>query len=344
MFEAESVKGSSSKKRTAKSKRFREQVGWICDELQRSDHVTRELFVQHFIEDQTNEGNLRSDWSRAKNAIMAVKSSDGIVVEERDATLFLRTPSGVPQFATRQFQSDQDVEAKQRIGELVATFLADESLSGKMSVFLGSGSTVFHVGYQMCKHGPYEQLFATVNIPMAAQWCQDDHPPVEQVSIPEAVLETRRARLATIQKPSWSPAIAIVGADGCHYDPVKDEVSFYAMNESVALNTNLFVKNATDLVIVCLASGKMDFGRNMGPLIDLPLGTEVRRALVTDKPPLKAISHAFKKARWTIITEYDDWKRLPEPEQPSSPSTKSKSERSKSSAESNVLPFPDGDD
>jgi hypothetical protein len=50
----------------------------------------------------------------------------------------------------------------------------------------------------------------------------------------------------------------------------------------------------------------------MGPRIELPPGKEVRRALVTDKAPGDAILGALKKAGWTIITEYDDWKRLPE--------------------------------
>jgi hypothetical protein len=314
MFEAERInhKGSTSKKRKTKSKRFEEQVGWISDQLRHFDHVSRDEFVDHFLDDQTNEGNLRSDWCRGKSAIIAVKACDGVVVEEQNNTLFLRTPSGVSQFATKQFQSDHDVAAKQHIGELVAAFLADEKLSRKMSVFLGSGSTILHVGLQMCKDRHYNNLFATVNIPMAALWCQCEDPPVKQVSFPEADLDTNRARLATIQKPSWTPAIAIVGADGCHYDAVKDLVSFYAMDRSVAINTNVYVMSATDLVIVCLASEKMGSGRNMGPRIELPPGKEVRRALVTDKAPGDAILGALKKAGWTIITEYDDWKRLPE--------------------------------
>lgn len=348
MSEAEDPALQSHKSQRSSPESFREQVRWICDKLlHASGTVSREDFVTYFLGDETsrtNVDNLKAAWSRAKNAVETVLASVDMIVQERDATLRLKTPLGLPQFATAHFQSDQDFEAKQCIGDLVAGFLADKELSGGMSVFLGSGSTVFHVGYKMCERGPYEQLFATVNIPVAALWCQRNRPPVEQVSIPEAVLETPRARLATIQKPSWTPAISIVGADGCHYEPDRDEVSFYAMNESVALNTNLFARNATDLVIVCLASGKMDFGRNMGPRIDLPRSRGVRRALVTDKRPIKVIADAIRAAGWTIITKDQDWRHLPERQQPLSPSAMIRAERSRAGAEGNILEFPTGEE
>jgi len=345
MSEADDLPRQTDRSQRSSPEGFREQVKWICDKLHASGSAAREEFVRHFLGGETSGTNvdkLKASWSRAKNAVEIVLASVGMIVEERDTTLLLKTPVGLPQFATAHFQSDQDFEAKQFIGDLVAGFLADEELSGGMSVFLGSGSTVFHVGYKMCERGPYEQLFATVNIPVAALWCQRNRPPVEQVSIPQAVLETPRARLATIQKPSWTPAIAIVGADGCHYEPDRDEVSFYAMNESVALNTNLFAKNATDLVIVCIASGKLDFGRNVGPRIDLPRSRGVRRALVTDERPIKVIADAISVAGWTIITKPQDWRRLPERQQPLSPSAIRAETRA--SADGNILAFPSGDE
>ena len=324
-----------------KGRVFMERMEWLCDRLIESESVSREEFVDHFLRGRERTKkiieNLNADWSRARNAVKAVFQRLRMNVVEENATLRLEVSIELPQFATEHFQSDQDFEAKQKIGNLVADFLKKVS----MSVFLGSGSTVFHVGHKMCKRGKYEQVFFTVNIPLAALWCQQKNPPVEQVSMPEAVLETSRGRLATIQKPRWTPAIAIVGADGFHYDTDKNEISFYAMNESVALNTNVFVKNATDLVIVCMASGKIDFGRNMGPLIDLPRSRAVRRALVTDKPPDKIIAEAIAGAGWTIISKVEDWGRLPKP---LSPSDLIRAGKAKSKSGSNVVPFPGGEE
>lgn len=323
-------------------KGFMKQVEWICDRLREFGGVSREEFVDHFLGGSPGKlDTLKADWCRAKNAVKAVFQSLEMSVVEQNATLVLTIPIGLPQFATEHFQSDQDFEAKQRIGYLVADFLSNKSLSRLMSVFLGSGSTVFHVGYKMCERGKYEQLFFTVNVPLAALWCQQKNPPVERVTMPEGVLETDRGRLATIQTPRWTPATAIVGADGFHFDPNKNEVSFYAMNESVALNTNLFVKNAKDLVVVCMAGSKMGFGRNMGPLIDLPRSLGVRRALVTDKHPDKIIAAAITGAGWTIITKPEDWGRLPKP---LSPSDLLRVGKSKSKAAGNVVNFPTGEE
>jgi hypothetical protein len=323
-------------------KGFMKQVGWICNKLREAAAVSREQFLKHFLEGSPGKPDtLKADWCRAKNAVKAVFQSLGMNVDEENANLLLTVPIGLPQFATEHFQSDQDFEAKQHIGSLVADFLLDQGLSRLMSVFLGSGSTVFHVGYKMCERGKYRQLFFTVNIPLAALWCQQKNPPVKKVSIPEAELETDRSRLATIQKPRWTPAIAIVGADGCHFDPVKKEVFFYAMDIAVAINTNLFVKNATDLVVVCMASRKIGFGTNMGPLLDLPQNRGVRRALVTDKPPDKIIAEAITAAGWTIITKPRDWERLPKP---LSPSDLIRISKAKSKAGSNVVTFPIGEE
>ena len=323
-------------------KGFMKQVEWICNRLRETGTVLREQFLKHFLEGNPGKlDTLKADWCRAKSAVKAVFQSLGMDVVEENATLRLTVPIGLPQFATEHFQSDQDFEAKQHIGSLVADFLANKALSRLMSVFLGSGSTVFHVGYKMCGREKYGQLFFTVNIPLVALWCQQKNPPVEKVGIPEAVVEIDRNRLATIQKPRWTPAIAIVGADGCHYDPDKNEVSFYAMNEAVAINTELFVKNASDLVVVCMASRKIGFGTNNGPLINPPRSRGVRRALVTDKPPDKIIAEAIIAGGWTIISKSEDWRRLPKP---LSPSDLIRISKAKSKAGSNVVNFPIGEE
>jgi hypothetical protein len=72
-----------------------------------------------------------------------------------------------------------------------------------------------HSGDFNGRTGQYEQLFWTVNIALAAAWCELEQPPVDKISIPEAVLETKTFRFATMQLPAWSAAIVVVGADGC---------------------------------------------------------------------------------------------------------------------------------
>ena len=309
---------------------------WICDQLRKSGRVTKKQFVSEFSKGQ--EAKLGPDWSRAMNAVKAILKQLSIEVEERGPSLVLKGTFEPSRYKTKNFQPNQDADAKQRIGELVARFLKDEDLSLGMSVFLGSGSTIFRVGCEMCKYGPYEQLFATVNLPLANLLCEHDPPPVDQISIPEAVLETKKCRFATMQKPGWTPATVIVGADGCHYDSERGEVFLYAMDEAVARNTNLFVQNATDLVIVCLASRKIGFARNMGPLI-FPPRRGVRRALVTDKPPFEAIAKAFEKNSWVIITEYSHWVGLPKLEEPSYSMVQSERTHSTSGTENRVIPF-----
>jgi hypothetical protein len=296
---------------------------WICQRLRENGVVTRSEFIAYFEAGNpaSERPKLNSDWSRDMHAIKATLEELGIEVniDEDRAALCRLGPLEPVRYVSRYFESNRDIAAKGRIGELVAKFLRDEELCGRMSVFLGSGSTIFHVGRRMMDHGPYKQLFVTVNVALASLWCEADQPPASKISIPEAVLETETFRFATLKRPGWTPAIAIVGADGCHYDEEKDEVFLFAMDDSIANNTNLFTSSATDLVICCLASGKIDyFGRNMGPRI-YPPRKGVRLALVTDERPFVTIARAFEKGGWSIVTEYEHWKQLPKRQPPLSP-------------------------
>ena len=147
--------------------------------------------------------------------------------------------------------------------------------------------------------------------------CESDKPPVDKISIPEAVLETKAFRFATMVEPGWSAAMVVVGADGCYFSKEDQKVTLYANEEAVAKNTDLFVKNATHTIIVCLASRKIGRDRNSGPIIHPPRTVKgVVRALVTDDKLPREIENVFKRERWTIITCQDDWKDLPAPRSP----------------------------
>ena len=217
-------------------------------------------------------------------------------------------------YDTPSFVSEEDANAKMKIGDLVASFISEEPVKDK-SVFLGSGSTIFHVGLRMWEYGRhYEQQFWTVNIALAAAWCERFDPalrtPVTQISIPEAVLETHTFRFATMRPPRWSPAIAIVSADGCFFKE-KEGVVLYGNAEAVAQNTNLFVENATHSVLCCLSSEKIQKGfaeiPNAGPPIFPPTRRSVVRVLVTNEPPHEVAARAFRAGGWLIVAAQNDW-------------------------------------
>jgi hypothetical protein len=213
-------------------------------------------------------------------------------------------------YDTAWSQTTREGEAKQRIGELIAPFLSDNLLKGK-TIFLGNGSTVYHVGLKMCaENRSYDQRFVTVNIPLAALWCESKQPPVSQVSIPEAVLDTRTSRIKTMPGPGWPLTVSIVDADGCFYDEDKKEVVLYGKDESEATNTSLFVQNTRHTVLFCLTNTKVKMGFAQNPNTGPPISPPKRgviRVLVTNERYEIAIK-AFEKDGWLIVTELDDWK------------------------------------
>lgn len=292
------------------------QCRWILEQLRSKRRVRFEEFESAFAgSDGAAPAKLRPDWSRAIRAVATTLGELRVPVEVLNSGLKLNGELEPARYTTKRFRPDDEFAAKQKIGDLVASFLRSDK-SGRVSVFLGSGSTIYHVGLKMREHGPYEQrLFWTVNIALAAAWCESEEPPVDKISIPEAVLETKTFRFATMREPGWAAAMVIVGADGCFYNSEEQTVTLYANEESVAKNTDLFVNHATHTVMVCLASKKIGFDRNAGPIIHPPR-KGVIRALVTDQRPHQEIANVFEREGWTIVTEEKDWAALPEPKPP----------------------------
>lgn len=310
-----------------------QQAEWICNHLD-SDGEAKFADFKIAFPQRPTEG-----WHHTSHAVLIALKRAGVPASRDDAEnrlwiKFEGTQGKLPpdgkylkprHYHTKSFRPYEEVHRKRRIGELVARYLKEFSDEGKRkrwSVLLGSGSTIFEVGKAMAdlaeQEGPYQQLFWTVNIALAAYWCERDRPPVEKVSIPEAVLETNSFRFATMQKPSWSPAIAVVGVDGCLYEEEHAKVTLYANEVSVANNTTVFVTSATDTVICCLASSKMAFepgkGQNSGPPIRFPfplVKNYLRRFLVTDEDPQEDIVAILEKDDWVIVTKPEDWRKLP---------------------------------
>jgi hypothetical protein len=289
---------------------------WILRKLLTDKNVTKDEFTTHFLALSKQAGktktNWNPDWSRAKHATSACLRTLSIEFDgskDNEITL-LAVFEGVT-VSSGSFRPDIDFAFKQKIGQMLATFLKGK----RTSVFLGSGSTVFHIANAMKKNGQYKQLFWTVNIALAAALCGMDDPPVSKISIPEAVLETHSFRFATMQEPGWAPAMVIVGADGWRFDTEKSEVYFYGNEQSVADNTNLFVKNATHSVIYCLDSSKIQAGLdpypNSGPRIHSPR-KGVLRILVTNEEPPGQVQEYFKNDGWIIVADEADWANVEE--------------------------------
>jgi len=303
---------------------FERMCRWVRERILVGGKVTRSEFFKEFEKrderDSNRDQRLSPNWHRASHAVRAILQSPQFDVGINKSELTL-TKTGKSQdagspadrYRTTSFHPDVEGGAKQHIGQLIAEFLTNDLLAEK-TIFLGSGSTVFHVGLAMRdskKH--YKQRFVTVNMALAAEWCMEpERAPVSKISIPGAVLDTQSFRFSTMPGPGWPLTISIVAADGCFYDRDKKEVVLYGNEESVATNTNLFVQNTQHSVIFCLTGAKLRRGfmrlPNTGPPI-LPPKDDVIRVLVTEDPYETAVG-ALEQDEWMIVTEQKDWARV----------------------------------
>jgi DeoR/GlpR family transcriptional regulator of sugar metabolism len=293
--------------------------GWAFDVLRETGSVDRDSFLKQFggTGERSTTANLAPIWNRAVHAIYAVLKKQEWHVTLHGTTLTLDDRESVKdresplaRYTTTRFQATSELIAKQRIGELIASFLHEPTLSN-MTVFLGSGSTVFHVGLKMCEgERRYSQRFVTVNIPLVSVWCTQPNPPVNKISIPEAVLETQTFRFSTMPALRWPLTISVLGADGCFYDEGK--VVLYGNEESVAANTSLFVQNTRHTVLLCLTSSKIKLGFAMNTITGPPISSpkrDVIRVVVTDERYENSVQ-AFQKDGWMIVTESEDWEAV----------------------------------
>ena len=139
---------------------------------------------------------------------------------------------------------------------------------------------------------------------------------MSRIQIPEGHLRTSKYRFESMQRPDWSVPVAVIGADGCFYDYSRDSAILYANDRTVADNTNIFFRGATDSVICCISSTKLTDnpkqGQNSGPPIDSPnvhRNTAVKCYLVTDdvENGENRKIKALKNQGWRIVTKLHDW-------------------------------------
>ena len=296
--------------------KLQQRAEWICIQLASNKSVSLKEFTDFCSQMAKEPGeksvkpeNLASEWSKLAWGIASALTHVGYSVSFEDGD----TPDDgkslkCPQFEVARYKSDAFLvydkpEKKKKIGNLVAFFLREKI--ERRSVFLGSGSTVFWVGRAMFEQKvSFEHLFYSINIPLICYWAELSKegtvPPVKSVKIPEGsfqIAEFRYGPMRELQRQR-EVGVAVVGADGCRYDPKSASVSLYANSEDVGNNTNSITDMAVHAVVVCLTSDKIseDPGKGPGPTISGRSG--VTGILVTDEDPGEAVVNACIESNW----------------------------------------------
>lgn len=197
-------------------------------------------------------------------------------------------------YHTEGFRVNDNWDGKDRIGECVGTYLNQTD----REVFLGPGSSVFHVGRHIEKS--VEDRYNTINPAIAAEWASRgpmcNNPPPDQLTVIGGVLDTARFRYPTMRKPDDENrrySIVVAGADGAL---VHDKTCALLFRDySFANITNRFLSMALHSIVICLTSVKMK-SENMrtGPHLYLPSRKSViRKFVVTDAEPEFEIRQKF---------------------------------------------------
>lgn len=314
---------SDDLKRAVRRKLPERGAKWIAETLKNTHKVTKADYEEYFKSQDTPVGD--DDWSRTSRAVQGALEGIGQAASFDDDGAIVLSSDPEARFENRQFKPSENSEQKSRIGWLVAHYLKHRQ---DRNVMLGSGSTVFHVGKCMCaiashrNGGPYQQLFWTVNIALAAMWCEKSiQAPVARVQIPKGELRTRTFRYESMDPPKWNCPIAVVGADGCYFH--NDKAALFANEDSIATNTNVFMSSALDSVICCIVSDKLKYvqneGQNAGPPLENPPPVEKRGGvkwyLVTDKLELDKKGdpvdnpklERLKVNGWNLVSELSHW-------------------------------------
>jgi hypothetical protein len=314
-------------------KTFKDYCDWTYSHLFANSFVTREAFDDRFVpnksktlegeeihpEELTRDGrkrealkrNLDSTWSRVTDAVLSLLEIRKIGGWDNDKKAIRLTTRESKRYETDSFRPYDFAEEKAIIGMLVARYL---KFREGYHVLLGSGSTVFHVGRSMKYFEPYPQSLWTINFPLMAEWCELGTSPVDEIQVPKGALKTKTFRYASMKAPPWDAPIVVVGADGCFLDRRANKAKLYANEDSVADNTNRFIEKATDTVICCLVSQKLEkydrlSGQKSGPIIKTKLFDEaIQKFLVTDKNmENNPLIDALRGDSWKIVTQIEDW-------------------------------------
>lgn len=307
---------------------------WVSERLKQDGKVTREDFRKYYDDYHKTRGgkyDLYNDWHRVSVGVEALFPTFGIEVKRepgKKGGLVCLSPVPGASSPGALFNPHKEKGAKTTIGQLVAKWLHEQNKENKDRVIvLTSGSTVWHVGLQMCEftkaHGPYLQNIWTTNVPLAAEWCRSAPRPCKEVHIPEAVLELEQSRFSRMEEPkyNWTFSIAVIGAHGCLLD-TEGNAGLYAGWDSTAVGNQWFINRALYAVVACLPSTRLEISDNekgvAGPRITPPASPEVRKYLVTDDLPRNKLKiNSLKRAGWWIVTKDEDWRKQKEWEEKS---------------------------
>lgn len=315
-----------SQNETGSKKKFENYCFWATGKLKKEKRVTPTDFFENFKTDLPELKSTRdSEWSRVSYAVFGTLRALGCAVTLENKTLGLMGEINQPKrFENDEFRPYDQFEEKEKIGKLVAFYLSQRQ---DRHCLLGSGSTVYHVALQMRKiNKPFKQLFWTINFALLADWSEFGSP-IDDVEVPQGKLRPKTFRYESMDPPPWNPPIVVIGADGCYYEEQEEgkketgAAHLFANRGSVAFNTNLFIRKASDTVICCLTSSKLDYElrlkkdgglQNDGPLIIPPTKKVVQRLLVTDTMPRdKRIIEALEKDGWLPVTREEQFPGLP---------------------------------
>ena len=223
-----------------------ERAEWVCNNLVAG--VTLEQFKEHASKVAAAkggttplDGTLRGDFSRLAHGICAALRKMGVPVVFEGGRI--QTPIIEPTpFSTEKFPSEEKAQEKRQIGTLVAAHLKKKPWN-RLSVLLGSGTTVYWVGRAIGEQGNYSQVFHSINIPVLAHWSKMENAPVKKVTVPEGVFDIETFRYGSMNDFTnvKKVGIAVIGADSCLYDAAKPSVELFANEVPVGQITNRIV-------------------------------------------------------------------------------------------------------
>jgi hypothetical protein len=275
--------------------------------------------------EDSREDSIRSDWTRISFGIFAACEKLNVPGIKRTENELSCDSLECSRHESAYFRIYEKAYDKRAIGTLVAQYLKDLETKPQgaemSSLFIGSGSSAFWVGRAMSYLGPWNKIrqICTINIALLSYWSEltrtwttdgDPEPPTNFVKIPEGLYEPTQFRYTTMKnlQDQDEIGIAVVGADGCKYDPNKPSVYLFPTSDNIGQNTIRLIKMASIAVICCLTSDKILEKPPTGPCLRISGRKDIPCYLVTDdKLTNNKIVKAFADDNWHVVRKKEDW-------------------------------------
>jgi hypothetical protein len=321
-----------------------DRARWLCSKLAENGEVTREEFINREKREKKerdkkepdrkererkgsesgseNPANyddaIRGDWTRIGWGIYAACQAlnvPGMKFEEQKLSC---ARFEAARHESAYFSTYDMAKEKEAMGNLVAQYLMREEEAN--SLFIGSGSSAYWVGRAMARIRSWsnKRQICTINIALLSYWSEltkrdtdatGPQPPTNSVKIPEGLYDPEQFRYTTMQdlQDQDEIGIAVVGADGCKYNPQRASVYLFSTSDHTGQNTIRIVKMASIAVICCLTADKISTKPPTGPCLRIPSRKDIPCYLVTDKTLTEPITRAFRNENWFVVTGERDW-------------------------------------